>query len=255
MGDKMNIFENTVITKIHKPLTVFSEKGRKFSMENRQCFGLSFCISGQITYKQNENIYASNSSTAIILPKNATYKLYSDKEGLFPVINFECTNLEVEEITVLPIEDSTQYIKDFNQLSNCFLHNNQKLKQFQILYSILEKLDSEQSNNPLSPTISYVQTHISDCNITNEFLAQKMGISEVYLRKLFTSHLGITPKQYILDLRIKTAERLLISTTKTVTEISEECGFSSVYHFCRIFKQKTSFTPTEYVSKHRTYKI
>ncbi|MEE1280158.1 MAG: AraC family transcriptional regulator [Oscillospiraceae bacterium] len=251
----MNIFENTVITKVYKPLTVFSEKGRKVSIENRQYFGLSFCINGQITYKQNKNIFISNSGNAVILPRNATYTLYGDKEGLFPVINFECTNLNIEEITVLPIKDFTQYIKDFNSLSNCFLHDNKKLTQFQLLYGILEKLDSEQSNNPLSSIIGYIETHISNCNITNGFLAQKMGISEVYLRKLFISHLDVTPKQYILNIRIKTAQQLLISTSKSITEISEKCGFTSVYHFCRIFKQKTSLTPTEYITKNRTYQI
>lgn len=251
----MNMFENTVITEIHKPYTVFIEKGRNFSIENRKCFGLSFCISGQITYKQNGNTYVSHPSNAIILPKHATYKLYGDKEGLFPVIDFQCANLDVTEITVLPIKDSAQYIRDYNLLSNCFLHDNRKLKQFQILYGILEKLTFEESNNPLFSTIQYIRAHISDCNITNNLLAQKMGISEVYLRKLFISQLGITPKQYMLDLRIKTAEQLLVSTHKTVTDISEACGFSSVYHFCRIFKQKTSFTPTEYIAKNRVYEI
>ena len=251
----MNMFENTVITKVYKPETVFSKKGREFSMENRKYFGLSFCISGQITYEQNEKKYVSNSSNAVILPKNATYKLYGDKEGLFPVINFECAGLEVNEITVLHIKDSVPFIKDFNLISNCFLHENKKLKQFQLLYSILEKLNSEQSNSPLSSIISYIDAHISNSNITNNFLAQKMGISEVYLRKLFISHLGITPKQYILDLRIKTAQQLLISTSKSITEISEKCGFTSVYHFCRIFKQKTSFTPTQYIFKNRTQQI
>ncbi len=251
----MNLFEDTVITKIYQPVTVFSKKGRKASTESRHCFGLSFCINGQITYKQNKNIYVSNSGNAVILPKNATYTLYGDKEGLFPVINFECTNLNIEEITVLPIKDFTQYIKDVNSLSNCFLHDNKKLSQFRLFYGILEKLDSEQSNNPLSSIIGYIEAHIYDSNITNEFLAQKMGISEVYLRKLFVSHLAVTPKQYILDLRIKMAQQLLISTSKSITEISEKCGFTSVYHFCRIFKQKTALTPTQYISKNRSYKI
>ena len=255
MGDLINMFENTVITKIYKPLTVFSEKGRKDSTNNRQYFGLSFCTSGQITYKQNKSSYVSNPSNAVILPKNATYKLHGDKEGIFHVVNFECLNLDLEEITLLPIKDFTQYVKDFDSLSNYFLHDNKQLKQFQVFYGILEKLNSEQLNNPLSSIIRYIESHIPDCTITNKFLAQKMDISEVYLRKLFISQLGVTPKQYILDLRIKTAEQLLINTSKSVTKISEECGFTSVYHFCRIFKQKTYLTPTEYVSKNRTYKI
>ena len=191
----------------------------------------------------------------MLLPKNAAYKLFGDKEGLFPVINFDCADLNVDTVTVLPIKDFTKYIKDFNLLSNCFIHNNKKLKQFEIFYGILGNLDSEQVNSPLDATISYIQEHLSDDTLSNNFLAQKMGISEVYLRKLFISHLGITPKQYILDLRIKTAQQLLISTSKSITEISEKCGFTSVYHFCRIFKLKTSFTPTEYISKNRTYQF
>lgn len=251
----MNVFENTVITNIHKPAIVFSEKGRRASTENRQCFGLCFCISGQITYTQNETDYVSNLSNAILLPKAATYKLHSNKEGQSLVMNFECNNLDVKEITPISIKDPTQYIKDFHLLSNCFLHDNQKLRQMGILYRILERLDSEQSNSPLSSIIHYIETHISDSTISNQWLAQKMGISEGYLRKLFISHLGITPKQYILDLRIKTAGQLLLDTSNSITEISELCGFSSVYHFCRIFKQKTSFTPTEYISKNRAHKI
>lgn len=247
------MFENTVITEIYKPVTVFSEKGRNFSMENRECFGLSFCISGQITYQQKEKIYVSNTSNAVILPQNATYKLYGDKEGLFPVIDFECTNLDVKEITVLPIKDAAPFIKDFNLMSNCFLRNN-KLKQFRLLYGILEKLDAERMDNPLSDIINYIEKNIANGDITNGCLAQKAGISEVYLRKLFVAHLGVTPKQYLLDLRIQTAQQLLVSTSKSVTEISEECGFSSVYHFCRIFKQKTALTPTQYISANRVYK-
>ena len=249
------MFENAVITKIHQPITIFSEKGRIDSTENRRCYGLSFCISGQITYTQNEKTCVSNSSNVVLLPKNATYKLHCDKEGLFPVINFECDHLDICEITILSVKDSSKFIKDFQELSNCFCHNNRNLKQLEILYRILGNLDSEQSNTPLSSIIAYIETHIADSNITNDFLANKIGVSEVYLRKLFISHLGITPRQHILDLRIKTAKQLLISTNKTITAISEECGFSSVYHFCRAFKKKTQMTPTEYANQNKFYQI
>ncbi len=251
----MHIFENTVITKIHPPIKVFSEKGRKDSTINRPYYGLSFCINGQITYEQDGKRYTSNSDNAIILPKNSTYMLHGDKEGIFPVINFECSNLFIDAIMVIPLKDSKAYIRDFDLLTKFFLLNNKRLKQFQVLYTILEKLDLEQSKKPLSLIINYIDTHLFDNNISNKLLAQKMDISEVYLRKLFLSNLGVTPKQYILDLRLKSAQQLLTNTTKTVTEISEECGFTSVYHFCRIFKEKTGITPSEYSYKNRIYKI
>ncbi len=251
----MSIFKNTVITNIYPTTTVFSEKGRKAITKNRLCWGLSFCIEGQITYTQNGKTFVSNAKNAVLLPKGATYSLSGDKEGLFPVINFECSNLTADTIVIFPLSDAKSYIKDYKILSNCFLFDNKKLKQFQLLYNIMERLDFEQSKKPLFSIINYIETHISDNSITNEILAQKMNISEVYLRKLFLSNLSITPKQYILDLRIKKAKKLLADSNYTVTKISERCGFSSPYHFCRIFKEKTGMSPTQYAKFNKIYQI
>ena len=236
-------------------MTVFSEKGRKAITENRQSWGLSFCMEGQITYTHNGKDFISNTKNAILLPKGATYSLSGDKEGIFPLINFDCNNLTADTIIEFPLSDAKSYIKDYKTLSNCFLFDNKKLKQFQLLYSIMERLDFEQSKNPLSSIINYIETNISDNTITNEILAQKMGISEVYLRKLFLSNLGSTPKQYILDLRIKKAKKMLVESNYTVMKISEKCGFSSPYHFCRIFKEKIGMTPTEYANFNKIYQI
>jgi len=251
----LSLFKNTVITNIYPTTTVFSEKGRKAITKNRLCWGLSFCIEGQITYTQNGKTFVSNAKNAVLLPKGATYSLSGDKEGLFPVINFECSNLTADTIVIFPLSDAKSYIKDYKILSNCFLFDNKKLKQFQLLYNIMERLDFEQSKKPLFSIINYIETHISDNSITNEILAQKMNISEVYLRKLFLSNLSITPKQYILDLRIKKAKKLLADSNYTVTKISERCGFSSPYHFCRIFKEKTGMTPTQYAKFNKIYQI
>lgn len=252
---KLSIFEKTVITEIFPTTTVFSEKGRKAITKNRQYWGLSFCISGQITYTHNNQKFVSNTQNAILLPKGATYSINGDKEGLFPVVNFECNNLDVDTIIVIPLTDSKSYIKDYKSLSNCFLFGNKQLKQFQLLYNILERLDFEQIKTPFSSILSYIENNLSDNTLTNEFLSKKLGISEIYLRKLFLSNLGSTPKQYILDLRIKKAKQLLTDSNYTVTEISEKCGFSSLYHFCRIFKKKTDLTPLEYSKKYATFEI
>ena len=251
----MGIFKNTIITNIYPTMTVFSEKGRKAVTENRQSWGLSFCIEGQITYTHNGETFISNPENAILLPKGATYSLSGDKEGLFPVINFDCNNLNADTLITFPLSDAKSYIKDYKTLSNCFLFDNKKLQQFQLLYNIIERLDFEQSKNPLSSIINYIENHISDNNLTNEMLAQKMNISEVYLRKLFLSNLGSTPKQYILELRIKKAKKLLVDSNYTVTKISEKCGFSSPYHFCRAFKTKTGMSPTEYAKFNKFYQI
>ena len=251
----LSIFKDAVITYIYPTVTVFSEKGRREITKNRQSWGLSFCIEGQITYTHNGKTFVSNTENAVLLPKGATYSISGDKEGIFPVINFDCNNLTADTLVIFPLSNTKSYIKDYKKLSNLFLFDNKKLQQFSLLYNIMERLDFEQSKNPLSYIINYIENNISNNGLTNEILAEKMNISEVYLRKLFLSNLGSTPKQYILELRIKKAQRLLVDSNYTVTKISEKCGFSSPYHFCRAFKTKTGMSPTEYAQYNKIYQI
>lgn len=251
----MKLFENVIITNIRPPVTVFSPKGRVENMKNRKFYGLCFCTEGQITYEHRGKKFISNSGNAIILPKGASYTLHRETDGLFPLINFDALNLDIDTFKVINLNNPSPFLDDFNTLCDLSLTEDKGLRIFSTFYGILDRLGTQQEKNPLEKITHYIETNLSDTRMTNLTLAQKMGISEVYLRKLFLSNLGQTPKQYILDLRIKTAKSLLTNSSKSVTQISEECGFSSVYHFCRIFKSKTNMTPLEYSGKYKVFTI
>ena len=49
--------------------------------------------------------------------------------------------------------------------------------------------------------------------------------------------------------------QLLTNTDLTVTAVAESCGFASVYHFCRTFKQRMGMTPLEWAVGNRIYKL
>lgn len=253
----MGILDNVVITDIETPIVVHSDKGRTCQMTDRKTYGLSLCISGQITYTINGNNYISNQNNAILLPEGKTYSLYGDKEGLFPVVNFKCKNLNCDEIVIIPLENPQACIKDFETLKNLFLHNENRLKIYSAFYELLNKVSSANSSKHtlILTALRYIEKNISDPELSNTKLAKQIGISEVYLRKLFVTNCKITPKQYIFDVRIRKAKQMLSDTSFTVTAISEECGFSSVYHFCRAFKNKTGMTPTEYANLNKIFQI
>ena len=253
----MGILDNIVITDIKTPIVVHSEKGRKVQMKNRSCYGLSLCSSGQISYTMNGKNYVSNQDNAVLLPQGGTYSLYGDKKGLFPVVNFKCEGFNCNEIVVVPLENSQACIKDFETLKDLFLQDKNHLKIYSAFYELLNKVSSanSQKQHPLASVIKYIAENIQNPELSNTCLARQIGISEVYLRKLFLTYYNITPKQYILDIRIQKAKQMLINTPFTVTAISEECGFSSLYHFCRTFKEKTGFTHTEYAKLNKIYQI
>lgn len=248
------MMKNVLITEVYEPVTVFSKRGRQFEMRERDCYGLSLCLSGQITYRMGEKEYISRQGTATLLPYGASYHLHGDADGLFPLIDFDAAGLPLQEFMVLPLQNEEQLLADYEQLKRAYLAGD-RLQVFEVFYRMLRSVLAEHAPNPLAKVLDYMESHLQEPGLTNDFLAAQMGISEGYLRKLFMKHLQTSPKQYILDARIRRAKQLLAETAKSVGRVAEECGFSSPYHFCRAFKQRTGQTPTQYASQNKLYQI
>lgn len=79
-----------------------------------------------------------------------------------------------------------------------------------------------------------------------EILSEKFFISKYHLSREFKKRTEKTIVQYINKTRIMHAQRKIMETKKSLTEISHETGFSSLTHFNRIFKAETNLTPSEY---------
>lgn len=240
--------KNITVTKIEEVYTVLSPKGRLFEMIERPCYGLSLCIDGQITYSHKGKTYLSDPDHAVLLPKGQSYTLYGDKAGSFPVIDFQCTDFDCDTFLVFPLPNREAVLQEFEQIKVLSFHPEQRLKMMALFYELLSNLTAHHSvgNRRLNAAHLYLEAHLQEPDLNNTRLACAAGISEVYLRKLFLQQHGLSPKQFILERRLTNAKRLLTNSRASVTAVAEECGFSGVYHFCRIFKEKVGLTPTEY---------
>ncbi|MBR2353771.1 MAG: helix-turn-helix transcriptional regulator [Clostridia bacterium] len=234
-------------------LVIPSVQGRHRIIKERRSYGLSFSYGGKITYSLNGKRTVSDLSSAIFLPRGRTYRLFREESGDFPLINFSANENFTTEFLRISLRDPQPYLRDFEELRAAWLSGNNPAKVMSLFYGILSRLSEEEadqgSRNILAPSMEYLGKHLYDPSLCNEILAEQANISEVYFRKLFRDHYGQSPKQYILQARIRHAKHLLREQSATVTTISEACGFSSVYHFCRAFKQQTGLTPTEYESQ------
>jgi len=243
--------KNIVVTDLVNVITVHSPKGRVQPMVERKCYGISFCLAGQITYVQHGKRYVSDRDHAVILPQGATYTLTGDKTGDFPVINFTVQEPFCDTITLIPLKKQEYLLYLYEQIRKLSLIHGSRAKQLSLFYTILDTLAEERRPYRLLPALQYLENNYQREALTNECLARECRISEVYFRKLFTKEFGISPKQYIIELRIERAKQLLCEGACGTAEISELCGFSSPYHFCRLFKQHTGMTPSEYRNANR----
>ena len=250
------MLENITITDITETFTVFSPKGRFEKINNRKTYGLSFCNEGQITYVHNGTKTISDKNHAVILPQGQSYTLYGNKTGIFPVINFTCTELLCDTVISLPMDNSEPFIKDFDRLHSLSLFGNNRSEIMSIFYHILHRLSSQSSpSRVIMSAIKYLENNYQNPDLTNTELAEQCNLSEVYFRRVFTKCYNMTPKQFLIDIRINKAKQLLSEGALKINAVAINCGFSNQYHFCRVFKQKTGLTPTEYMKQNSIYKI
>lgn len=94
-----------------------------------------------------------------------------------------------------------------------------------------------------------------ELNINLEEVANDYNVGYSYFRKMFKKYTGISPKQYLLQLKILRAKELLINSNLAVKEIAYELGFQSIYYFSRIFKEKTGMNPSELRRRHWPKKV
>ena len=84
-------------------------------------------------------------------------------------------------------------------------------------------------------------------------LFEKYGYTRNHIYNMFKARYHISPKEYLMDVRIKKAKHLLSDKTSTLTisEIANTVGFNDPLYFSRIFKKKTSNSPSEFKHSFR----
>jgi len=243
--------DKIVVTEIYEPFTVLSKKGKYLEQKSRKNCGLSFCLGGRIQYLSKGKEIVSDERSVVFLPEGAKYTLLGESDGRFPLINFKCTGELGDEVLSFPMPDKAACIRLYERIKDLFLLQGSRLEIFATFYELLQLACAEEKPRVgrLEEALAYIETHLFEPCLSNESIARDLGISEVYLRKLFRQGVRTTPKQYVLGLRLARAKQLLCHTSFSVTQISAECGFSCVYHFCRAFKSKVGCTPGEFASR------
>jgi len=119
-----------------------------------------------------------------------------------------------------------------------------KLMGYIVSFKSQNDLKDKKMNNIIEETRFLLREHVEE-NINLKELAIENNMAYSYFRKMFKKYTGFSPKQYFLHLKIDRAQELLISTDMTIKEIGYRLGFQSIYHFSRIFKEKTGKNPSE----------
>ncbi|MGN0280962.1 MAG: two-component regulator propeller domain-containing protein [Prevotella sp.] len=93
---------------------------------------------------------------------------------------------------------------------------------------------------------AYVESNLSNSDITVETMSETLNMSRVHLYKRLTAITGMTPSEFIRDLRLRHAEQLILKSQLSVSEISYKVGFNNPRSFSKYFKEKYGEIPSQY---------
>jgi AraC-like DNA-binding protein len=101
----------------------------------------------------------------------------------------------------------------------------------------------------VTKALAIMQINVCDSLGIDE-IARIIGVSIEHFIRIFRREVKMSPHKYIMRLKIEGATGFLISTPRTIEEISEWFGFKNQFHFSRVFKKCTGLSPSQY---RRTY--
>ena len=100
----------------------------------------------------------------------------------------------------------------------------------------------------------YIDTHFRE-EIRLSTLADIAGMSDSSFSRFFKLHTGRNLSDYIIDLRLGHACRLLVDSSNSIAEIGYHCGFNNLSNFNRIFRKRKGCSPSEFRDNYHKTRV
>lgn len=234
-------------------------------LQGRSDFQLLYIYKGSADFRINGEMHClKEGSLVIYYPHEPQYYLYhlSDKPEVY-WLHFSGADIE-NHLYLLGFKDNpwfnagvkNEYITIFDKIIKELQLRRVRFFELSNLYAL--ELLSLMSRNMCE---SSVNKHINTEQIQNviEHMYKNFNISQSisdYARlcnmstcwfiNCFKAYTGMTPQQYITDIRISKAKELLLYSSFNISEIASIVGYENPFYFSRIFKKNTSLSPREY---------
>lgn len=111
--------------------------------------------------------------------------------------------------------------------------------------SQLDRYTEERRRSGISRAIDFMETHYME-SVSLGDIAASANFTPIYFHGLFRRAIGKTPFEYLSDVRMEEAKRILITEPVSIGEVAERCGFCSQSYFNTVFHRMFGITPGAY---------
>ena len=145
----------------------------------------------------------------------------------------EALRLQITDYILKPV--------DYEEFGTCI--DNLKIALFQRQWE-KETVDLQEGRTIHSIT-RYLQEHMAE-DVSLTVLAEQFHLSGQYISQLFKNEIGVNFLAYLTNIRMEKAKKLLLSTSMSIGEISEQLGYGDYRVFTKVFKKSEGITPSQY---------
>lgn len=208
-------------------------------------------------YFSDGTVMRTEGNQLFYLPKGSYYKVIpikTERPNNCYAINFDAAFSDVP--FAMSFRDPEPIIKAFRDAAEEWRKQTEfsHVTVRKLLYEIILNMAEEQKKRYtpsatealIAPAVEKINADFTQNELSVSALARDCGITESYFRRIFTEKFGISPKEYIIRLRIGYAKDLLSVGGVSVSEIARLCGYAEPTHFSREFSKRVGVSPAEF---------
>lgn len=144
----------------------------------------------------------------------------------------EALRLQITDYMLKPV--------NYEEFGTCI--DNLKIALFQ---RWMPKQADSQGERVIQSITRYLQEHLSG-ELSLSVLAEEFHLNPQYISQMFRSEIGVNFLAYLTNIRIERAKKLLLTTSASIAEVSEQCGYWDYRVFTKVFKKSEGITPSQY---------
>ena len=226
---------------------------------------IHFVLEGKGELSIDYNTFELSQGDIFIIPagKVAYYKASHDDPWVYTWLNFLGTSSHTYVDQLLSSQKEKYIIRNKNcqkyqeliqkiiniqgnSISEYLKSNSIFLHIISLLFEDVEFNEDSWDKKSITDDIKFYLDMNYQKKIKIQDVASNFGIHPNYLTRVFREKFHTSPKQYLLDLKLKKASRLLVTTDYPINIIAQSLGFEDQLAFSKIFKKHYSISPTEY---------
>lgn len=197
-----------------------------------------------------EHFVVDNILTELFQRYGSGFVVSYDRESLLGLVALQ-PGVRIESVQ----EEALGYIRRYVQVPFHMVHSglNHEFKVIPELVMRMRQASAVQELQPLrgggekaiDVALHYIKEHYNE-DISLEKVAATVFLNPAYFSQLFKLKTGQGYKDYVINLRLEQAKRLLLNPRLKLADIATRIGYQDMRHFTQLFRKRFCITPTEY---------